>query len=342
MQIIRRKMPGNIGLLLHIPFFNVDAVFGDMFIVLQPLDGRDEILHAVFCVVDGAVFEYRRRGRSFQETGNGVQVGRIGVMEFVCTMGVFQMENDHGNDIGGIGDPVIGVFFAFIIGDDIRDVLGCRNFFGRADPYLVQRVPAGAGAVCTGRLKLDDSLAHFLSISGCDSPVFRFDIVDDDRFFPASQKRWHDDADTFPGSGRGDEYDVPALVIPQVKVREFGINPKGCVIQAFPKVRRRAFFRLICRRVFQPAAVLSDFFIQGHRRFASWGCHVSLKGEFGKDLCVTGPFFFQMLVKGHFTVALGFVLFIFQVPEQGRCLLGQGVVIEPYDNAGAGNKAHAH
>ena len=82
-------MPGNIGLLLHIPFFNVDAVFGDMFIVLQPLDGRDEILYAVFCVVDGAVFEYRRSGCCFEETGNGVQVGRIGVMEFVCTMGVF-------------------------------------------------------------------------------------------------------------------------------------------------------------------------------------------------------------------------------------------------------------
>ena len=135
---------------------------------------------------------------------------------------------------------------------------------------------------------------------------------------------------------------MPALVVTQVKMGKLCIEVKCFVIQAFPKIRRRSFFRFICWRVFEPAAVFGYFFIQGHRRFASWGCHIFLKGEFGQGLCVTGPFFFELFVKGHFTVALGLVFLVFKPPKQGRRLLSHAVIVEAYDNAGTGNESHTH
>ncbi len=43
---------------------------------------------------------------------------RIGVV------GIFEMQDDDGDDIAGVGDPVVRVLLAFVVRDDVSDVLG--------------------------------------------------------------------------------------------------------------------------------------------------------------------------------------------------------------------------
>ena len=124
MQVVGREFPFDISLVLGTPFFDFDTAFRNVREVLQGLDSFDEVLDDIMAVVDGPVILDFRCQCRFEETGYGIEVRPLRIMLRIGVVSIFEMQNDDGDDIAGVGNPVVRVLLAFIICDDVGDVLG--------------------------------------------------------------------------------------------------------------------------------------------------------------------------------------------------------------------------
>ena len=218
-------------------------------------------------------------------------------------MGVFQVEDDDGDDIAGVGNPVVRIFLAFVVGNDVGDVLRRRDFTGRTDGNLIEGIPTRRGTVIRCRFELDDLLAHLLAVACRDAPVFRLDVVDDDGLFPAAKECWDDEADALPGTGRGDDDDVPAVVIAEIEVAELLIQRRDVVIEAFPERCQGELVRLVIMDSGEPFLFLCHPAFQLRISRTSFLRTLQFLFQF-RQLCFpVVPFLFKALIVVHFAIA---------------------------------------
>ena len=141
------------------------------------------------------------------------------------------MQEHCHNDVCRIGSPVVGLAFAFVIGNNCRKVLRSRYFFRSAYRYFIERVPACRTAVRSCRFKLYNGMPHPCFTVACrNAPVFRFYVIYDNALFPAAEQRRHYKPNAFAASCRGDNGKMLIAVISQIKVPKRNIKFKKQVI----------------------------------------------------------------------------------------------------------------
>ena len=145
------------------------------------------------------------------------------------------MQDDDRDDESRIGAPVIKLFLAFEIGEDVGEILRRSDFARLANGNLFERIPSGTAAIFGRRLELDDDLTHALAVASRDAPVLRLDVVDDDALLPAAEQCRDDEADALAATGWRNDGKVLVRVIPQVKVLLAREDPLQRLVQ--PDIR---------------------------------------------------------------------------------------------------------
>ena len=140
-------------------------------------------------------------------------------------MGIFQVQYDCRYHGSRIGSPMIQLSFPFAVCQR-QGHIHCRGYFiGRTDRDFVQRVPSCRGSIALCRFKFDDFLPHHLfPVTGCDPPVFGFDIVDYHGVIPSAQLGIDNGRHTFAGSCPGCQCCMQVTVIHQKGRGDLAVN----------------------------------------------------------------------------------------------------------------------
>ena len=219
-------------MLLFVPFTYLDAILGHMLKLLQGFQRIEKALRIHLINEDTidrlpnrpAFFVNFRHNVGLHKSRYRIEAWEIRVILRVSIMCIDEMQDNSRDDQRCVSTPMVEFFLAFIIRENIGQILCGCNLALCSNGNFFERIPSGTAAIFSCWLKLDDNLSHAFSIASCNPPVFRLDVVDDHTFFPAAQKGRDNQTNTFAASGWRNDGKVFIRIIPQVKMLLVGKN----------------------------------------------------------------------------------------------------------------------